>query len=59
MTARAYLGGCLRLARCEDGAALDDLVIKLDRLYLRMAERERREVNAHLSRLQPIGGPDE
>lgn len=60
MTARAYLGGCLRLPRCEDGAALDDLITQLDRLYLRMGEREQREVNAHLRRLQPIGdGHDE
>lgn len=55
MAARLYVGGCLRLPLCEDGRALDALLTQLDDLDRRMAAREREEVNAHLSRLQPIG----
>lgn len=59
MVARAYMAGCLRLAACADGAELaelDALYDRLDALDRRMAERERAEVNAFLTRLQPPGG---
>lgn len=56
MPARLYMGGCLRLPLCEDGQALDTLLAQLDDIDRRMAEREREEVNAHLSRLQLTGG---
>jgi hypothetical protein len=55
MTARLYVGGCLRLPLCGDGQALDALLDRLDTLDRKMAAREREEVNRHLSRLQPLG----
>jgi hypothetical protein len=54
MSARLYVGGCLRLRDCED-EALDTLLSRLDRLDRMMGERERMEVNAHLSRLRQQG----